>query len=270
MTWLSLFSMMLFLFFFFWPALTNDNKVEAASSARQFFNWVKWLMLIPFLVGPYVFYALMRAYFSKRNAENSDAANAAILLTIETPKRSVSLLVGLFIILSLTIILTLLLFFPGTFLKQQQLENITTTERLIFGFFYVLSLLLLVVGSRRLFTHPYVFIATTKGFQYIPAGIPIGWILWEDVEEIRETSILSGNSLLGAITTIPVLGIKLRNPEDYARKYNPSLQKLFRLTGKFNNFQTEGVGDLLLNKADFGNHYNEVKTFIESSIQLKS
>lgn len=265
-----IFLMILFVFFFFWPNFTGGNQEEAASSAHQFFNWVKWLMFIPLLVGPFILYAFIREFFKKQKIDQTGAATADVLLTIQVPNRRINILFGLLITLSFTVILMILLFRPDIILDQHQLDGITSTEKFIFGFFSVLCLFLLIAGGRQLFTDQYVFIATTKGFQYTPAGINMGWVLWEDVNAVREASVLSGNSLLGAITTIPVLGIRLRNPDDYAKKYNPALQKLSSLTGKFNNFQTEGVGDILLNPADFGKRYTEVKKLMESRIQLKN
>ena len=270
MMWVCIFLIILFVFFFFWPKFTGGNQEEAASSAHQFFNWAKWLMLIPFLVGPFILFAFIWEFFKKQKIDETGAATADVLLTIQAPNRRINILFGLLITLSFTVILMILLFRPDIILEQHQLDGITSTEKLIFGFFSVLCMFLLIAGGRQLFTNQYVFIATTKGFQYTPAGINIGWILWEEVDAVREASVLSGNGLIGAITTIPVLGIRLRNPDDYAKKYNPALQKLVSMTGKFNNFQTEGVGDIVLKLADFGKRYKEVITLIESRVQLKN
>lgn len=262
--WFTIPFMILVVAFSLWPQFTTGNKVEAAESARQFFQWAELLVLVPVLICAFVVYALMREFFRKKKKEDSnEAASADVLLKMKAPGNKSAIFLVSLVTLGFVVLMNLLLFQPQTILEDYQLEAVTFGEKCIFGFFYVLCHFLLIAFIRQLFSNSYLFIATAKGFQYTPAGISSGWVLWEDIEEVRETSVLYGSNVAGP-TTVPVLGIKLRYPENYIQNFNPALQKLLTAAGQLNNFQTEGTGDLLLNPADFGNRYEEVKALIKS------
>lgn len=264
--WYTIPVMILWVLYAVWPHFTNGKQEEAAAASREFLKWIDLLALVPFFVCAYAAYALMREFFSKRKTrEWNDVGNAEVLLQVEVPNQLAGKILVLLFSLGFAAFMNLLLFAPLMILEPYQLKEITVFEKGLFFFFYVLCHFLVIVFSRNLFVNHPLFIATTKGFQYTPAGISSGWVLWEDVEEIRESSILSGNKIGGA-TTVPVLGLKLRYPENYAAVYNPALQKLVQLAGKLHNYQTEGAGDLLLNPADFGEKYREVKVLLETQI----
>ncbi len=82
---------------------------------------------------------------------------------------------------------------------------------------------------------PPIFIATEKGFCYEPTGISTGWILWEDIAEVAESTI-----------------------------YAPLLKYVVEFGQKFHNYQTEGVGDILLRPSDFGDQYEKVLALFKS------
>jgi hypothetical protein len=168
----------------------------------------------------------------------------------------------LFIVaLGISAFLNLLLFSPGTIFEKEQIEGFKLFEKILFGFFYTIAhFLVIVYGLRLLKGVPPVFIATEKGFCYEPAGIRSGWILWEDIQEARESTVLYGSGVNNGPTLMPVLGIKLINPEEYnAAAYAPLLQRVMKFGQKLHNYQTEGVGDVLLNPADFGSQYENVR-----------
>lgn len=244
------------------PYITTGNREEADAAFRKFFLFTEMLMIIPLLFFAFVAYALMREFFRKRNTTDTKEALAEALIKIETPYNKPGIAITLLVALGFVILANLILISPETIFGSEQLNAFTITEKLIFGFFYVLCHFLFIAFGRQLFTTTYLFIATNKGFQYTAAGISSGWVLWEEIEEIRESSVLSGNNI-GGPASVPVLGIKLRSPEKYAAQYNPALQKLILLGGKLNNFQTEGGGDLLLNPAHFGQRFEEVKALIK-------
>ena len=63
---------------------------------------------------------------------------------------------------------------------------------------------------------------------------------------------------------MPVLGIKLIVPEDYnTAAHAPLLQRIVNWGQQFNNYQTEGVGDILLRPQDFGKEYEKVRNLIK-------
>jgi hypothetical protein len=261
--WFTIPCMLLIAVFSFWPYITSGNKEEAAETSRQFFRLTELLMIVPFILFAFVVYALMREFFRKQKTVDTKEALDDVLMRIEAPNNRLGTAITLLVVLGFAVLVNLLLFSPGIILEPEQLQQITITEKVIFGFFYILCHFLLIAFGRQLFKPNYLFTATTTGFQYSPAGVSSGWVLWEDVEEIRESSVLAGNNI-GGPTVVPVLGIKLRSPEKYDATYNPALQKLVLAGRKFNNFQTEGVGDLILNPAHFAQRYEEVKALIES------
>lgn len=63
-----------------------------------------------------------------------------------------------------------------------------------------------------------------------------GWILWEDIAEVRESEVLYGSSV--------------NNGQ------------------KFHNYQTEGVGDILLRPSDFGDQYENVLALFKSKVKF--
>jgi len=73
------------------------------------------------------------------------------------------------------------------------------------------------------------------GFSYKPAGIGSGWILWEDITEVRESEAPFGSGVNNA--------------------------------QKFHNYQTEGVGDILIKPSDLGNQYDEVLALFKSKVK---
>jgi hypothetical protein len=85
---------------------------------------------------------------------------------------------------------------------------------------------------------PPLFIATEKGFYYEPAGIGSGWILWEDIAEVSAS-------------------------------YAPLLQQVVKFGQKFNNYQTEGAGDILLRPSDFGDQYEKVFALFKTRQLIK-
>lgn len=267
--WVTIPCMLLIAGIFFWPLINPGSKEKTAEISRHFFRITEFIMIIPLVIFAFVAYALIREFFSNRKADFTSEALGDVLMKIKTRQNKLGTFIALLVVLGFAVLMNLLLFSPETILEPRQLQEITIVEKLIFGFFYVICHFLLLVFCRQFFRTTSLFTATSKGFQYIPSGISSGWVLWEDIEEIRESSILSGNNIGGPVA-IPVLGIKLRSPEKYTDHYNPALKKLVLLGGKLNNFQTEGVGDLLLDPALFGQRYEEVKALMESKSKLHS
>ncbi|MFY7901040.1 MAG: hypothetical protein ACOVNY_12705 [Chitinophagaceae bacterium] len=226
-------------------------------------------MLIPFVICGYVVYALIREFFRNKPSNNSDAACAEKILKIKENKNLLRSLILFIAIICFAAFVNMLLFKPDIILDVRQLEDITFVEKLIFGFFYIVCHFLVIVFFRQLFSNSNLFVATTKGFIYTPAGISTGWILWEEVVAVQETNILFGSSIAGP-TTVPVLGLKLRNPEAYIQQYNPALQQILTKANALNNFQTEGVRDLFLKPSDFGNDYQKVKDLITFKVTSSS
>ncbi|MFN3301394.1 MAG: hypothetical protein ACK41Z_14530, partial [Sediminibacterium sp.] len=171
-------------------------------------------------------------------------------------------------IMGFSVLVNTMLFAPEILFEKDQIARFTIFEKIIFGFFYLITHFLVIVFGQRLFKGmPPLFIATEKGFYYEPAGIGSGWILWEDIAEVRESEVLFGSGVNNGPKLVPVIGIKLTNPEKYRAAYAPLLQYAVNIGQKFHNYQTEGVGDILLRPSDFGNQYDEVLALFKSKVK---
>ncbi len=243
-----------------------------ADTNKQSFELLKWIdqaiWVIVFAVVAIGVIALMIQFFStpfQKNTTQSEAAQANILLEINQKNQVLGSAILWIVALGFTVLVNILLFSPDTFLDEAARAEIQLFEKIIFGFFYVIAHFLTIVFGLRLFKGmPPVFIATEKGFCYEPAGISSGWILWKDVAAVSESTVLYGSSVNNGPRTVPVLGIKLINPENYnTAAYNPLLRRLVSLGQQFNNYQTEGVGDILIKPEDLGADYDKVKALFE-------
>lgn len=127
-------------------------------------------------------------------------------------------------------------FAPEILFEKDQIARFSIFEKILFGFFYLITHFLVIVFGQRLFKGmPPLFIATEKGFYYEPAGIGSGWILWEDIAEVSESEVLFGSGVNNG--------------------------------PKLHNYQTEGVSDILLRPSDFGNQYDEVLALFKSKVK---
>lgn len=107
------------------------------------------------------------------------------------------------------------------------------------------------------------FVLTPRGFLYAPGGVSPGFVRWEDVSGLRETEIVSGRGRQSPQLE-RVFAVGLRDPSKYSARYNPMLRLLVRLGGRLYAAQTEGPADLLINPADFGPRYDEIRARMEA------
>ncbi len=263
----------LFLFFDFVVKFLNRSPAEGFAANTELFKKLdQFFVFAIFLICGIGVLALMQHFFSrgsKKSTKTNDAANAKLLLKIEAKSYLIVRIIFFQIVLAFAILLNLILFIPNFIFDQSQIESFSLLEKCLFGFFYIIAhFLLLVFGLRLINGMPPVFIATEKGFCYEPSGISSGWILWKDILEVRESQVLAGSNTWTGPRLDPVLGIKLTNPEEYnAAAFAPLLQYVVSFGQKLHNYQTEGVGDLLLIPSDFGNEYEKVKTLIKEMSQ---
>lgn len=129
-------------------------------------------------------------------------------------------------------------------------------------FVLIWTVLLLGFLSMALRRAPW-FVLTPRGFLYAPGGISPGFVRWEDVTELRETEIVSGRGRQSPQLE-RVLAVGLRDPSKYRARYNPMLGALVRFAGQLYAAQTEGPADLLINPADFGARYDEIRARMEA------
>jgi len=252
----------------------SQSPLEANKESNQWLEQLDQVIMIAVfaIVGIGVL-ALVQQFFTKslvKPASNGDAANARLLMKIEAPRQIAGNIILVLVALGFCLLLNVILFSPETIFEPEQIERFNLTDKVIFGFFYGLAHFLVLVFGVQLFKGKApIFIATEKGFCYEPAGISSGWILWEDILEVRTASVLNGSGISYGPRLAPVLGIKLINPDEYnTAAYAPLLQRVVKLAQQLNNYQTEGVGDILLNPTDFGNKYEAVVTLFEQKCKF--
>lgn len=263
MQWIA-YPVALLLFIDFIIKFLNPSSSEANQNSNQLFELLdKTFMITVFVIVSVAVIALMQQFFTKeiiKSKKTQEAATARLLMKIEIPNQLAGNLVFFVVALGFSVLVNMMLFAPQTIFEQEQMNGFGIGEKIAFGFFYVIAhFLVIVFGLRLLKGMPPVFIATEKGFCYEPAGISTGWVLWNDITEVRESTVLQGSTTYSGPRLLPVLGIKLINPEAYnAAAYAPLLQRVVKMGQQFNNYQTEGVGDILLNPTDFGKNYETV------------
>ena len=107
------------------------------------------------------------------------------------------------------------------------------------------------------------YVQTPHGFLYATGCMSPGFVRWEDVSGLRETEIVSGRGRQSPQLE-RVFAVGLRDPSKYSARYNPMLRLLVRLGGRLYAAQTEGPPDLLINPADFGPRYDEIRARMEA------
>ncbi len=212
--------------------------------------------------------ALIRQFFFSGRGQTEEAkiASAApVLITIKPARAFLVHLLFFVIALGFSVLLNVILLYPSVIFEDDQLKSFQLFERVLFGIFYVIAHFLIIVSGLRLIKGmPPAFIATERGFLYNPSGISSGWILWEDVEEARETPLLAGNAWMSGLGILTVFGIKLKYPEKYnVAAFAPLMRSLVEKGQALNNYQTEGVGDLFLEPVVLGKKYDEVKSLFK-------
>ena len=262
----------------FFTKFYNYDPLGSTKEINPVFEFIETgIMILVFAIVSIGVLALMQQYFTKElfktketlgAADASAAANAKLLIKIDAPSHLGGHLILFLAIMGFSALVNTMLFAPEILFEKDQIARFTIFEKIIFGFFYLITHFLVIVFGQRLFKGmPPLFIATEKGFYYEPAGIGSGWILWEDITEVRESEVLFGSGVNNGPKLVPVIGIKLINPEQYRASYAPLLQYVVNIGEKFHNYQTEGVGDILLRPSDFGDQYYEVLALFKSKVK---
>lgn len=263
----------------FFIKFSNHDPLEVTEKSNPILQWIdQGIVLVVFAIVSIGVLALMQQYFTKElfkpketlgPVDATAAANAKLLLKIDAPKHIGGHLILFLAIMGFSVLVNTMLFAPEILFEKDQIARFTIFEKIIFGFFYLITHFLVIVFGQRLFKGmPPIFIATEKGFYYEPAGIGSGWILWEDIAEVRESEVLFGSGVNNGPKLVPIIGIKLTNPEKYRTAYAPLLQYVVKVGQKFHNYQTEGVGDILLRPSDFGDQYDNVLALFKSKVKF--
>ena len=266
----------------FFIKFTNHDPLEVNEKSNPIYQWIdQGIVMVVFAIVSIGVLALMQQYFTKELFKTKDrvgkigtvdasiAAGAKQLLKIEAPTHIGGHLILFITIMGFAAFVNTMLFAPEILFEKDQINRFTIFEKIIFGFFYLITHFLVIVFGQRLFKGmPPIFIATEKGFYYEPAGIGTGWILWEDITEVRESKVLFGSGVNNGPKLMPVIGIKLKNPDDYAANYAPLLQYVVKVGQKFHNYQTEGVGDILLRPSDLGDQYENVLALFKAKCKF--
>lgn len=134
------------------------------------------IVLVVFAIVSIGVMALMQQYFTKElfkpketlgAVDVSAAANAKLLLKIDAPNHLGGHLILFLTIMGFSVLVNTMLFAPEILFEKDQIARFTIFEKIIFGFFYLITHFLVIVFGQRLFKGmPPLFIATEKGFYY--------------------------------------------------------------------------------------------------------
>lgn len=255
-----------FLIAFSGDSSSNSNSASIDAFLEWFDKALLWVVLgVTFIALVSIVQQFLVGGSKVKRPVSDPASKANIIWQKEAPKMPLVRLLLFLVAIAFAVLFTLLVFFPQRILDERVLQNVGFQEKLIVGLFFVIANFLVIVFGKRLFSRqPPIFVATAEGFCYEPAGISSGWIRWNDIQEVRETAVLAGSRLRNGPSTIPALGISLKNPEAYnLAAFAPVMRKLASVSQDFRNYETEGVGDLLIDPVDFGNDYDHVKSLIK-------
>lgn len=241
----------------------KGGPVTGSQGFSSFFVYLDFLVLpVVLLLVLFLLLALMQHYFFNRGQSTinrSAPKEDDIILSVTPPNQYVVSILLLVIAAVFSVLLNVFLLTPDQLIGFKNGNEFSFFEKVLFWFFYVLVHFLLLVFISGTIKKQYpVFVAGKSGFCYEPAGISSGWIAWSEVLDIKECTIVTG-SYVGPVE-MPVLGIKLRNPESLRQAHYSSLfRSILNFGARINNFQTNGAGDILIRPSDLGNQYQQVK-----------
>lgn len=149
-------------------------------------------------------------------------------------------------------VLLMVLFYKYAIIDNEQ-DN---TIFFITGIFVVgVGAFLSVYFLAQFFRNPVLFKADDKGFEYIPAGVSLGLVRWEDVSGLEEVEV---KVVRGDVPTYEkALAIILKNPDEYRQQFNAPLRKLMEISEQRNK------GTILIEPASLQGRYEEVKKYFE-------
>lgn len=90
-----------------------------------------------------------------------------------------------------------------------------------------------------------------QGFEYNPSGQSTGFILWTDVERVAELSVTTNTTRVMDKET--ALGVWLKDPEAYYKKWNIVVHKLMQLNEKMYG------ATVLIQPSSLGKDYERVR-----------
>lgn len=140
---------------------------------------------------------------------------------------------------------------------------------MVFAFFCALGHFVLIAFLTRAIRNRPVFVATDQGFLWEPGDLSMGFIRWMDVAGITESELIVGGvgvNNAGA-TTRRMLVVSLRDPERYADRFTAPIQWLKTLSSKFVRWQIERAGDVVIDPADLGGRYSDVRAVMVEKVR---
>lgn len=135
-----------------------------------------------------------------------------------------------------------------------------------FWLFYAIGHFLLLAFVLRAVRNRPFFVLSDRGFIYEPGDLSPGLILWRDIASLREVDLLAGDAGSGGPTMRRTLVVGLRDPDKYFVRYNPLLRLLHGLLIRIVRIQADGVGDLVIEAADLGERYAEVRALMARKV----
>lgn len=229
-------------------------------------NHVGELLVIAIVSIFYVLVAGLLLHFIKMKfmyGSSQLKVDGTLILELKN-KSALTAIVAFILAAFFAVFVNLILFKPSLFFDAD--IQFDFGEKLAFSFFYFLSHFLLIIFGFGLFnTEPY-FAISSRGFLYNPAGVSFGMVLWKDVNSVKETAIMQGNTY-NTIKPVNVIAVGLQNPDSYLKRYNFILRNIVKLGNRFNRYQTEVGADVIIPKNLFSlEQFDEIVKEMKSRV----
>lgn len=216
------------------------------------------IAIIIFALVFWLLFAALLVEFLSHNLFNrrTRAIQGAVLMEV-FPSTLLTRFIAPTVTFAAVILLNLIVF--GRELLPFRWANPSIGEYIIFWFFYSLAHLLLVVSTIGAFRKRPFFVISDQGFLYELGGVSLGFVRWTDVENIEESEVIRGGRSITAPYLMRVMLVKLRNPEEYFRRYTLLARLLIRLLMRGVALETGRQADLAFGSEDFRERYEDVK-----------
>ncbi|MBA4137497.1 MAG: hypothetical protein C0518_09300 [Opitutus sp.] len=131
-------------------------------------------------------------------------------------------------------------------------------EQVMFGTFTLIGVFFTGVTLYRLIRRPVTFRLTDDGFEYAPAGVSTGWVRWADVEELKYTTVATGN---GDQNRRKVLGVYLKDPRSFIARRPLALHALFEMR------QFQSGTPLVFQSGEFGREHDRIVAMMQERLR---
>ena len=142
-------------------------------------------------------------------------------------------------------------------------ENFTGSVKVflvVTAFVEIIGLFLTIYFFKQFVKPPVIFRMDDQGIVYNPAGVSTGLIGWNEISDVNETNMKVVRN--GAPVYQTVLAVKVKEPQEFRKKYNIGLRHLMKYGSAMYG------GDVMIESKVLGKHYDTVKGEMRRRVPL--